>query len=50
MELHKIYLDTTTLTLSIYGNLDTAGSRHAQTDIDDVISNNTPTLFNPSVT
>lgn len=39
MELRKIDLDTTTLTLSIFGNLDAAGSREAQADIDDVISN-----------
>ncbi|MCG9640451.1 STAS domain-containing protein [Vibrio sp. Isolate34] len=39
MELRKIELNTTTLTLSIFGDLDAAGSRHAQTDIDDVISN-----------
>ena len=39
MELRKIDLNTTTLTLSIFGNLDAAGSRDAQTDIDDVISN-----------
>tara|TARA_Y100001960_G_scaffold59490_1_gene61985 strand:- start:792 stop:1247 length:456 start_codon:yes stop_codon:yes gene_type:complete len=39
MELRKIDLNTTTLTLSIYGDLDAAGSRDAQTDIDDVISN-----------
>ena len=39
MELRKIDLNTTTLTLSIFGDLDAAGSRHAQTDIDDVISN-----------
>ncbi|MEZ8317468.1 STAS domain-containing protein [Vibrio splendidus] len=39
MELRKIDLNTTTLTLSIFGDLDAAGSRDAQTDIDDVISN-----------
>jgi len=39
MELRKNDLNTTTLTLSIYGDLDAAGSRDAQTDIDDVISN-----------
>ncbi|MDN3612905.1 MAG: STAS domain-containing protein [Vibrio gallaecicus] len=39
MELRKIELNNTTLTLSIFGNLDAIGSRDVQTDIDDVISN-----------
>ena len=39
MELRKIDLNTTTLTLSIFGDLDAAGSREAQVDIDDVIYN-----------
>ncbi|MFA0055792.1 hypothetical protein AB4509_13760 [Vibrio echinoideorum] len=46
MELRKIDLNTTTLTLSIFGDLDAAGSRDAQTGIDDVISTREIFLLN----
>lgn len=39
MELRKIELNNSTLTLSIFGDLDASGSRKAQPDIDDVITN-----------
>ncbi|MDK9735868.1 STAS domain-containing protein [Vibrio sp. D404a] len=39
MELRKIELSNSTLTLEIFGDLDASGSRKVQTDIDDVITN-----------
>ena len=39
MELRKIELNNSTLTLEIFGDLDASGSRKVQPDIDDVISN-----------
>ncbi|ROV57592.1 anti-sigma factor antagonist, partial [Vibrio ponticus] len=39
MELHKIEMNGETLTLIINGDLDAAGSRSAQPQIDDVIAN-----------
>ena len=39
MELRKIELNNSTLTLSIFGDLDASGSRKVQPDIDDVITN-----------
>lgn len=39
MELRKVEVNKDILTLSIFGDLDAGGSRQAQNDIDDVISN-----------
>ncbi|WP_394251007.1 STAS domain-containing protein [Vibrio profundi] len=39
MELRKVEASKEVLTLTIFGDLDASGSRDAQMDIDDVISN-----------